>query len=128
MLPGVLVVAIRSFDANQHRVTDRASSMLGQGDGPVADGELSAVASCSSALRQAEGLAEPLNRLDHVVVGQLGNDRARRHGTIRQHLSRYASSRGGKPKSGNTFSVSRKNVNSTTFPSETSSTWSAHGS
>ena len=34
----------------------------------------------------------------------------------------------GSPNSGNSASVSRKNVNSTIRPSETSSTWSAHGS
>jgi len=34
----------------------------------------------------------------------------------------------GSPNSGNIASVSRKNVNSTIRPSETSSTWSAHGS
>lgn len=40
----------------------------------------------------------------------------------------YDSSRAGRPKSGKTVSVSRKNVSSTIRPSEISSTWSAHGS
>jgi hypothetical protein len=38
------------------------------------------------------------------------------------------SSRSGRPKSGKSRSVSRKNVSSTIRPSRTSSTWSAHGS
>ncbi len=40
----------------------------------------------------------------------------------------YDSTRGGSPKSGNSASVPRKNVNSTIRPREISSTWSAQGS
>ena len=60
-----------------------------------------------------------------------GAARARRlHGPARRpaRTDGYASSSSGRPKSGNSVSVSRKNVNSTIRPSEISSTWSAHGS
>jgi hypothetical protein len=40
----------------------------------------------------------------------------------------YVSRRAGRPKSGNSLAVSRKKVNSTIRPSDTSSTCSAHGS
>jgi ABC-type transporter Mla MlaB component len=40
----------------------------------------------------------------------------------------YDASRGGRPKSGNSVSVPRKNVNSAMRPSTTSRTWRAHGS
>ena len=40
----------------------------------------------------------------------------------------HASGVAGSPNSGNSASVSRKKVNSTIRPSDTSSTWSAHGS
>ena len=60
---------------------------------------------------------ELLELLDLVGLGDLpSGDRA------------HASGVAGSPKSGNRVWVSRKNVNSTIRPSETSSTWSAHGS
>ena len=36
----------------------------------------------AQALGEAKGPAEPVNRLTHVRVGQLGNDRAGRHRAV----------------------------------------------
>ena len=57
-----------------------------------------------------------------------GAPRPRRLHGARGRGGSYASRRAGRPNSGNTRSVSRKNVSSTIAPASTSTTWSAHGS
>jgi hypothetical protein len=68
--------------------------------------------------------------LDAAAIGPPRGGRAPgwSAGVVAARRGLQASSLGGRPKSGKTRSVSRKNVSSTILPPESSSTWSAHGS
>ena len=66
-----------------------------------------------------------VNPLLATLGGAIGLD-ARR--LVAEWRDLYASRRAGNPKSGNSRSVSRKNVSSPIQPADSSTTWSAHGS
>ena len=119
--------------------------------GPIARADLPAICGHIAALLEATGADVALCDVgalpaDAVAIDALAriNLAARRMG--RQVVLRHAGDDlrdlvafvglagalriepGGRPNSGNSVSVSRKNVNSTIRPPEISSTWSAHGS
>ena len=84
-------------------------------------------------IERLELIAEPENEASQRVAKKAGFEpEARRQPRRRDHVlaaAAYASSRAGKPNSGNSRSVDRKNVSSTMRPApSSSSTCSAHGS
>ncbi len=86
--PSAFVVRVRVRDAHEHGAG--ASGTASHDDGAIAEDELGAVVTDTKSLSESERPAEPVARLDHIVVRQLGNDGGRGHRTIRDHADLLA--------------------------------------
>src|SRR6266511_2457731 len=83
------------FHPHQHRVRPvpctlgiasvRSVTERGDHDGTVAEDELNAMCPDADAFCEAEGVAEPSTRFDHVRVRECGDDGRSRYGAIRDH-------------------------------------------
>ena len=88
VLPRALVVGVDVLDPHHGAVKLRggaAAWTLDHDHRPVAERELDAVAGDSQPLPEPEGEAEPGGGRAHVLVGELGDERARRHRSVARH-------------------------------------------
>jgi hypothetical protein len=80
---------VHVVDAHHHRVRTFqvviGAAPLGEDHRTVADVHLGAVIPDANPQREAEGVAEPGNRLPDVRVRKLWNDRAAGYRPVRQH-------------------------------------------